>query len=72
MRLQGRVALVTGAAQGIGAEIARVFSAEGASLGVGDINERECLQVEAELKRAGGDARFLHETREIRYLREVW
>lgn len=38
-RLQGKVALVTGAAQGIGAAIARAFADEGARVWVTDINE---------------------------------
>ena len=37
-RLDGRVALVTGAAQGIGAATARRFAAEGARLAVADVN----------------------------------
>lgn len=38
-RLQGRVALVTGAASGFGAEIARQYAAEGARVVIADINE---------------------------------
>jgi 3-oxoacyl-[acyl-carrier protein] reductase len=38
MRLAGKVALVTGAASGFGAEIARTFAREGASLAILDIN----------------------------------
>lgn len=38
-RLARKVALVTGAAQGLGAEIARRFCAEGAYVFVGDVNE---------------------------------
>ena len=39
MRLQDRVAFVTGAAQGIGAACARVFAEEGARVVVSDVNE---------------------------------
>ncbi len=40
-RLQGKIALVTGAAQGIGAAIARVFVAEGATIVLTDIRDAE-------------------------------
>jgi NAD(P)-dependent dehydrogenase (short-subunit alcohol dehydrogenase family) len=40
-RLEGRVALVTGAAQGIGKEIARVLAREGAQVVIADINDGE-------------------------------
>jgi len=39
MRLQGKVAIVTGAASGFGAEIARQFAQEGARVALADINE---------------------------------
>ena len=38
MRIEGKVAIVTGAASGFGAEIARRFAAEGAKVLVADIN----------------------------------
>ena len=39
MRLQGKVAIVTGAASGFGAEIARQYAQEGARVALADINE---------------------------------
>ena len=41
-RLKGRTVLVTGAAQGMGAGIARGLAAEGANVAVGDINVGRC------------------------------
>jgi 3-oxoacyl-[acyl-carrier protein] reductase len=49
MRLQDKVALVTGAASGFGAEIARVFAAEGAFVAVVDVNEAGARSVSAEI-----------------------
>lgn len=55
-RLEGRVALITGAAQGIGEAIARRFAAEGASVVVTDINVEEGTQVAKDI---GTRATFL-------------
>jgi 3-oxoacyl-[acyl-carrier protein] reductase len=53
MRLQGKVAIVTGAASGFGAGIAKRFAAEGAKVALLDINGEGAAKVAAE---AGGDA----------------
>jgi len=53
MRLAGKTAIVTGAASGFGAGIARVFSREGASVLVADLNEAAAIAVADEV---GGTA----------------
>src|SRR5712691_6136717 len=55
-RLDGKVAIVTGAAQGQGAAHARRFVAEGASVVLGDVDEAHGSALAAELGRA---ARFV-------------
>ena len=49
MRLQGKVAFVTGGASGIGAATARRLAAEGASVAIGDLNEQGAKDVAGEL-----------------------
>jgi len=50
MRFDRRIALVTGAASGIGLEIARQFAAEGATVIGADINEQALDQISGEDK----------------------
>ena len=59
MRLEGKVAIITGAASGMGAEEARIFAREGARVVVADVQEDDGRQVEAEIAEAGGEAVFL-------------
>ncbi len=49
MRLKGKTALVTGAASGFGAEIARVFAREGARVAIFDLNGPGAEAVAAEI-----------------------
>ena len=56
MRLEGKVALITGAAHGMGAEDARLFAREGAKVAIADIREEDARKVEAEISKAGGEA----------------
>jgi len=48
-RLDGKVALVTGAARGTGAKIARLFAAEGARVALGDVRDELCAEVAREI-----------------------
>src|SRR6202023_1283332 len=56
-RVEGKVALVTGAARGMGAATARLFVAEGAKVMVADVVDDEGEALAREL---GGDAAYIH------------
>lgn len=57
MRLQNKIALVTGAAGGIGGATARCFARHGASVVLADIDHDGCRRVLDEIDRAGGSGR---------------
>ena len=54
--LQGRVAIITGAGQGIGRGIALAFIKEGACVTVADINPQTAANTAAEIRELGGKA----------------
>ena len=58
MRLENKVALVTGGASGMGASMARIFAREGAKVAVADMLEEVGQQVAAEITQANGAAIF--------------
>jgi NAD(P)-dependent dehydrogenase (short-subunit alcohol dehydrogenase family) len=55
-RLSGKVAIVTGAARGVGEATARLFSAEGAAVVCVDVNATEVERTAARISEAGGIA----------------
>ncbi len=59
MRLEGKVAIVSGAASGMGATTARRFAKEGAKVVIADMLENEGQQVAAEITRTNGTAEFM-------------
>lgn len=56
MRLKDQVALITGAASGIGLEVVRTFVREGARVAIADIDGTEASKAAVELSRGGGQA----------------
>ena len=58
MRLEDKVALITGAASGMGAAMARIFAREGAKVVVADLLEEEGREVVADITKANGAAIF--------------
>lgn len=73
-QFDGKVALVTGAAAGIGAATAQAFAEAGASVMLSDINQNAGEQMAAAINEAGGKAAFVRcdvsKADDVRYLLE--
>jgi len=59
MKYEGKVAIVTGAAKGIGWGIAKVFSQKGAKVVVVDWDEEAGVKTAEELRKSGGEALYI-------------
>ncbi len=66
MRLQGQVAVITGASTGIGRASALLFAREGARLMLADVAEEDGRAVVDDIRRQGGIAEFLRTDVSIR------
>jgi len=60
MRLEGKVALITGTGRGQGAAESKLFAKEGAKVVVADVLDQEGITVAAEIAEAGGEAIYVH------------
>jgi 3-oxoacyl-[acyl-carrier protein] reductase len=56
MRLEGKVAVITGSGRGIGAAIVKSMAAEGALVVVTDVDPSSAQDIAAEIEIAGGSA----------------
>ena len=59
MRLENKVALISGGARGMGAAEARLFALEGAKVVIGDVLEEEGHQMEAQINESGRECLFV-------------
>ena len=59
MRLENKVALISGGARGMGAVEAKLFTTEGAKVVIGDVLEEDGRRTEAEINESGGECLFV-------------
>jgi cyclopentanol dehydrogenase len=59
MRLENKVAFISGGGRGMGEVMAKLFAQEGASVVIGDVLEDEGKQVEAAINETGGNCLFV-------------
>ncbi|MCH7642122.1 MAG: glucose 1-dehydrogenase [Chloroflexi bacterium] len=59
MRLEGKVAIVSGGASGIGEATSRLFAAEGASVVIADVDDKRGPALESDIRNDGGEAAFI-------------
>jgi NAD(P)-dependent dehydrogenase (short-subunit alcohol dehydrogenase family) len=60
MRLENKVALISGGARGMGAVEARMFAREGAKVVIGDVLDEDGKRTEDEINESGGECVFIH------------
>ena len=60
MRLEGKVAIITGGARGQGAAECRLFAREGAKVVIGDVLDEEGSRLAADIAESGGEAVYVH------------
>ena len=73
MRLANKITIITGAARGIGQEIARLFAEEGAYVFVMDVDSKAAEETTTEIKEKGGKAEclVLDVTREENWIQTI-